>query len=199
MLTNNRAVSTMWTQWGTLYLIQTGHSHIQAKHTCSFYFFNIYIFLCTLVSYLHACRCEGSRSPGTGVTDRYEQPRGCWCWELNWGPLEKQSLLLITEPFCQSIFSFFSRFIIFNYVCACMWVCTCVQVPKRVSSVSLGHRWLSAALWTWNWMWVFWRAASALNHRATSPAPVLSKGPKAHVKAFWISPISTKYKANAEV
>ena len=39
---------------------------------------------------------KGVGSPGTGVTD------SCWlpyeCWELNPGPLEKQQLLLLTNP-----------------------------------------------------------------------------------------------------
>jgi len=37
---------------------------------------------------LCVCLCEGSRSPGTGVTDSCELSYGCW--ELNPGPLEEQ-------------------------------------------------------------------------------------------------------------
>ena len=40
--------------------------------------------------------CEIVRSPGTGITDCCELP--CGCWELNWGPLEKQPVLLTAEP-----------------------------------------------------------------------------------------------------
>ena len=47
---------------------------------------------------LHVCLCESPRSPGTGVTDSCEL--SCGSWELNLGPLEEQSLLLLTtKPF----------------------------------------------------------------------------------------------------
>lgn len=34
---------------------------------------------------------EADRSPGTGLTDGCELPRGCW--ELNHGPLQEQQVL----------------------------------------------------------------------------------------------------------
>ena len=43
----------------------------------------------------------GDRSPGTGVTDSCEPPRGCW--ELNPGPLEEQPVLLTDELSLQSL------------------------------------------------------------------------------------------------
>ena len=46
-----------------------------------------------------ACMCEGVKSPKTGVTDCCELP--CGCWEVNWDPLEEQSVFLTTEPFFQ--------------------------------------------------------------------------------------------------
>jgi hypothetical protein len=44
-------------------------------------------YLCPLVSCLHIYLCEGVTSSGTGVTDSFELPGGCW--ELNLGPLEQ--------------------------------------------------------------------------------------------------------------
>lgn len=38
---------------------------------------------------------ESARSHGTGVTDSYELPRGCW--ELNPGSLKDQSMFLSAE------------------------------------------------------------------------------------------------------
>ena len=38
---------------------------------------------------------KSTDSPGTGVTDSYEPSGG---WELNPGPLQKQLVLLTTEP-----------------------------------------------------------------------------------------------------
>ena len=57
------------------------------------------LILCALVC-LCVCLCEGVRSPGTGVTDSFELL--CGCWKLNSGPLEKQSVLITTEPSHQS-------------------------------------------------------------------------------------------------
>jgi hypothetical protein len=53
-----------------------------------------------LVFRLHVCLCEGVRSPGTGVIDRFKLP--CVCWELNPGPLEEQDMLLTIEPSVQA-------------------------------------------------------------------------------------------------
>jgi hypothetical protein len=44
--------------------------------------------------------CEGARFSGTRITDRCELLGGCW--ELNPGPLKKQSVLITTEPSVQS-------------------------------------------------------------------------------------------------
>ena len=44
-----------------------------------------------------ARRAEDTRCPGTKVTDHSELPYGCW--ELNPIPLEKQQVLLTSEPF----------------------------------------------------------------------------------------------------
>ena len=43
--------------------------------------------------------CEGVRSSGTGVTDRFELPYGFW--ELNPGLLEEQAVFLTAEPSLQ--------------------------------------------------------------------------------------------------
>lgn len=46
--------------------------------------------------------------PGTGITGGYEPP---WsCWELNLGPLLKQTLLLTTEPFMAPTFRNSNKF-----------------------------------------------------------------------------------------
>jgi hypothetical protein len=51
---------------------------------------------------LPACiMCEGSRSPGTGVTDSCEL--SCGCWELNPDSLEEQLVLLTTESSLQPL------------------------------------------------------------------------------------------------
>lgn len=39
---------------------------------------------------------EGTESPATGVTDSFEWP--CGYWELNWGPLNEQAVLLAPQP-----------------------------------------------------------------------------------------------------
>jgi hypothetical protein len=39
--------------------------------------------------------CEGVKSSGTGITNSWELP--CGCWELNLGPLEEQLMLLTPE------------------------------------------------------------------------------------------------------
>ena len=54
---------------------------------------------CILVCHMHAAPMEaeeGVGSPGTGVTDGYEPPYGCW--ELNQDLLEEQPVLLTAEP-----------------------------------------------------------------------------------------------------
>jgi hypothetical protein len=43
-----------------------------------------------------ACRSEGIRSPGSGLTSGCAPSWGCL--ELNSGPLEDQQVLLMTEP-----------------------------------------------------------------------------------------------------
>ena len=58
-----------------------------------------YFTLFALVVFLRVCLCEDDRSPGTGVLDSYDLP--CGCWELNSSPLEKQPVLLTTEPSLQ--------------------------------------------------------------------------------------------------
>ena len=50
--------------------------------------------VCTGV--LPAILCVGVRSPGTRVTDGCKMT--CGCWELNWGPLKEQPVLLTAEP-----------------------------------------------------------------------------------------------------
>ena len=64
-----------------------------APESFFFYFFMVYLSL----FYVHWC--EGIRSPGTGFSDSYELP--CGCWELNPGPREEQSVLLTAEPSLQ--------------------------------------------------------------------------------------------------
>lgn len=43
----------------------------------------------------HVC-LVATGSSGTGVTDGYESPYGCWEWNL--GPLEEQPVLLTPQP-----------------------------------------------------------------------------------------------------
>ena len=54
---------------------------------------------------------NGTGSPGIGVTDGCGS--SCGLWEPNLGPLQKQQVLLITEPFLESLFfpSFLSAFL----------------------------------------------------------------------------------------
>lgn len=59
------------------------------------------LFACITVYYMHDCCLwrpeENIISPRTVVTEGYELP--CLFRELNWGPLEKESVFLITDPF----------------------------------------------------------------------------------------------------
>ena len=59
-------------------------------------FFNglFILILCELVVFLCVCLYEGAGSPGSRGTDHHS----CGFWELNLDPLEKQSVLLTTEP-----------------------------------------------------------------------------------------------------
>ena len=45
---------------------------------------------------LHECLCDSVRASETGVSDGCELP--CGCLELNSAPLDKQTVLLTTEP-----------------------------------------------------------------------------------------------------
>lgn len=56
-------------------------------------------------------------SPGTRVTGGCQPPPFCWCWELSSGHLQKQLVLLTTEPPLQSL----------GY-CVCMCGCTSTKV-----------------------------------------------------------------------
>ena len=63
----------------------------------------VYYWVWGVVSFgfcLCVCLYEEVRSLETGVTDNCELPYGYW--ELNPGPLEKQPVLLTTEPSLQS-------------------------------------------------------------------------------------------------
>lgn len=44
----------------------------------------------------------GIRSPGTGITEDYELP--CGCWNPNLDPLQEQQRILTTEPSTQILF-----------------------------------------------------------------------------------------------
>jgi hypothetical protein len=57
---------------------------------------NSFLNVCALVYRLHVCLREGIRSPGTGVTESCELPRGCW--ELYQDPLGEQPVPLTSEP-----------------------------------------------------------------------------------------------------
>jgi hypothetical protein len=50
------------------------------------------------------------------ITDGCELP--CGCWELNPGPLEKQSVLLTHEPSLQPPKGIFLYVFLFNLICA---------------------------------------------------------------------------------
>jgi hypothetical protein len=52
-----------------------------------------------LVFFLLVCVCEVVTSPGTGVTDSYELP--CGCWEFNLDFSKGQPVLVTTEPSLQ--------------------------------------------------------------------------------------------------
>jgi hypothetical protein len=68
---------------------------------------------------MHACMhvwClqrpeEGTRSPGTGVTNDCKPPRECW--ESNPDPQQEQPVLLTVEPFLQPHMFFIS--LIYRY------------------------------------------------------------------------------------
>jgi hypothetical protein len=64
--------------------------------------------MCAGMPYVCLVPLEARRRPGTGVTDNYELP--CGCWELNHGSLEGQPVLLTSEPsfapFCYFIYYF---------------------------------------------------------------------------------------------
>lgn len=68
---------------------------------------------------LHMCLCEVVRFPGTGIADSCELLRGCW--ESDPGPLEKQAVLLTTDPSMQPLYSAFFNCI---YVVVCVFVCS---------------------------------------------------------------------------
>jgi hypothetical protein len=89
--------------------MQTDHSKTENTQVnmLNGVFLNIYLFLFYAHEYF-AGMCvlmptEVTRRhwiPGTGVTDGWELPYGCW--ELNPGPLEEQQVFLIAEPSLQS-------------------------------------------------------------------------------------------------
>jgi hypothetical protein len=62
----------------------------------SFFFLKIY--LC-IMSALSACTPACQKRASDPIIDDCEPP--CGCWEMNSGPLEEQSVFLITEPSLQ--------------------------------------------------------------------------------------------------
>jgi len=97
-----------------------------------------YVYGCFICMYI--CTPEkGIRFHRTTVIDGCEPP--CGCWELNLGPLEKQSVLLTPEPSLQpslSIFIYlpikicFMLFIIFLFCCL-----ACLQQSHYVDQAGL--------------------------------------------------------------
>jgi hypothetical protein len=90
------------TPWTFTSLTTSRHSDIGTflpSHQCyvvlGFFFFLIYLF------YLYEYNVTVVRHTRRGylIIDGCEPP--CGCWELNSGPLEEQSVLLITEPSLQ--------------------------------------------------------------------------------------------------
>jgi hypothetical protein len=77
---------------------------------------------------------EGSRCSGSGVTDGCEPL--CAFWELTWGSLQEQSVLLTTEPSVQQQFHFLLLILfIFVYsldVYVCVRVCLCHRTSTEV-------------------------------------------------------------------
>lgn len=80
-------------------------------------FFIVYVCVptCKYVHHVSACYRWKSekffKSPGCGVADTYEPT--CGFWELNLGPLQKQSVLLTPEPtFYSHLVSFEKEFIL---------------------------------------------------------------------------------------
>lgn len=73
-----------------------------AEHPVSILYFLkiIYFILCAWV-FLPPRLCGGTGSSGTGVPDRCK--RSCGCWELNFDPLEGQSVTLTYEPSLQPL------------------------------------------------------------------------------------------------
>jgi hypothetical protein len=59
------------------------------------------------VMYMVHCCCLQTHQKGASdpITDGCEPP--CDCWELNSGPQEEESVLLISEPFLQPFFGSF--------------------------------------------------------------------------------------------
>ena len=50
------------------------------------------------------------------------------CWELNSGPLEEQSVLLIAEPSLQPQAYAFLKGCVCVRVCVCVCVCVCIHI-----------------------------------------------------------------------
>ena len=65
------------------------------------------------------CMLAGQKRAPDLITDGCEPPRGCW--ELNSGPLEKQSMLLTSEPSLQPP-KFFKIYLYTVYTVFCLHV-----------------------------------------------------------------------------
>jgi hypothetical protein len=98
-----------------------------------FFFFLIYFYF----SVLEFCLYDVTGFPGSGVTDRWEPP--CGCWELNLGSLEQQTVFLTTEPSFQPLDSFLKViFFVCNFaVVVCCCYC-CFGFRNRLSPCSPG-------------------------------------------------------------
>lgn len=80
------------------------------------------------VHHAHACHpwrsAEGIRSPGTGLMDGYGSPSECW--ESNFGCMQEQQVLLITEPSPWPLFVILTRSVNFT----CNRATLCVEAHK---------------------------------------------------------------------
>lgn len=108
----------------------------------------LYVYSCFICMYVWTTCvpsvCESQVGPSkTGVSYSYEMPWGCW--KLNQGPLQKQAVLLITEPCLQLLDRIFKNiyFMCMRLYLTALWTAH-VSKPTEVKK---GHQ-------SWLWLWV---------------------------------------------
>jgi hypothetical protein len=100
-------VTSLWLHVSALGLVHLGFGCWLC--ICFFFFFKIYLFIiCVHCSCLQTLQKRASDF--FFVTDGCEPP--CGCWDLNFGPLEEQSVLLTAEPSHQPCIWFLFNFFV---------------------------------------------------------------------------------------